>query len=61
MRFPYKIRRRRSPNGQAGRRKSTAAGGQSEYELLDTGVFDGDRYFACSPEYAKARPSKNIL
>ncbi len=27
-----------------------------EYELLDTGVFDGDRYFDVSVEYAKAAP-----
>lgn len=25
-----------------------------EYELLDTGVFDGDRYFDVEVEYAKA-------
>jgi hypothetical protein len=27
---------------------------QREYELLDTGVFDGDRYFDVVVEYAKA-------
>jgi hypothetical protein len=27
-----------------------------EYELLDTGVFDGDRYFDVEVEYAKATP-----
>jgi len=27
-----------------------------EYELLDTGVFDGDRYFDVFVEYAKASP-----
>jgi len=27
-----------------------------EYELLDTGVFDGDRYFDVEVEYAKGTP-----
>ena len=27
-----------------------------EYELLDTGVFDADRYFDVEIEYAKAAP-----
>ena len=27
-----------------------------EYELIDTGVFDGDRYFDVVVEYAKAAP-----
>lgn len=29
---------------------------QPEYELLDTGIFDGDRYFDVFVEYAKAGP-----
>jgi hypothetical protein len=33
---------------------------QSEYELLDTGIFDGDRYFDVFVEYAKAA-SEDIL
>src|SRR5262249_32693612 len=32
------------------------AGGGFEYELLDTGVFDEDRYFDIFVEYAKAAP-----
>ena len=31
-----------------------------EYELLDTGIFDDDRYFDVFVEYAKAGP-ENIL
>jgi Glycosyl hydrolase family 63 C-terminal domain len=34
-------------NGRRGR-------GEAEYELLDTGIFDGDRYFDVLVEYAKA-------
>ena len=38
-----------SPTGPAPRR-------ELEYELLDTGVFAGDRYFDVEVEYAKADP-----
>ena len=40
------------------RRRRTAAGlaTEMEYELLDTGVFDDDRYFDVEVEYAKAEP-----
>ena len=38
-------------------RPTAAAGAQElEYELLDTGVFDEDRYFDVFVEYAKASP-----
>jgi hypothetical protein len=32
-----------------------------EYELIDTGVFDGDRYFDVFVEYAKASPSDLLV
>ncbi|RUR83180.1 glucosidase [Chlorogloeopsis fritschii PCC 9212] len=32
-----------------------------EYELLDTGVFDGDRYFDIFVEYAKASPEEILI
>jgi hypothetical protein len=32
-----------------------------EYELLDTGVFDGDRYFDVFVEYAKASPEDILI
>src|SRR4051812_35981916 len=34
---------------------------ESEYELLDTGVFDGDRYFDVFVEYAKAAPEDILV
>lgn len=33
----------------------------AEYELLDTGVFDGDRYFDITVDYAKAAPDDLCL
>ncbi|HLQ46970.1 MAG TPA: glucosidase, partial [Planctomycetaceae bacterium] len=34
---------------------------QPELELLDTGVFDGDRYFDVTAEYAKAAPQDILI
>jgi len=34
---------------------------QREYELLDTGVFDGNRYFDVFAEYAKQSPDDTLL
>ena len=34
---------------------------QPEYEVLDTGAFDGDRYFDVVVEYAKAEPDDILL
>ena len=34
---------------------------QREYELLDTGVFDGDRYFDVQVEYAKGGPDDILI
>ena len=44
------------------RRRRTAAGrDELEYELLDTGVFDEDRYFDVFVEYAKAAPEDLLV
>src|SRR3954464_12354680 len=34
---------------------------QPEFELLDTGIFDDDRYFDCVIEYAKASPTDLLM
>ena len=34
---------------------------EREYELADTGVFDGDRYFDITAEYAKAAPEEILI
>ena len=46
--FPYA--RLRAEN--AGRQRN-----QPEFELMDTGIFDADRYFDIFVEYAKASPA----
>ena len=45
------------------RRRRTAQRGRHEleYELLDTGVFDDDRYFDVFVEYAKASPEDVLI
>ena len=40
---------------------AAAAGSEFEYELLDTGVFDQDRYFDVFVEYAKASPEDILI
>jgi hypothetical protein len=54
MRFLYKYPHAAFPYAdlvEENRRRGREA---SEYELIDTGVFDGDRYFDVEVEYAKA-------
>ena len=34
---------------------------EPEYELVDTGIFDGDRYFAVTVDYAKAGPEDLLM
>ncbi len=50
--FPY------SDLVETSRRRSRA---EFEYELLDTGVFDNDRYFDVLVEYAKASPEDLLI
>ena len=59
MRYLYKYPQAAYPYddlvAENGRRKATDPGAL-EYELMDTGVFDGDRYFDVTVEYAKRTP-----
>ncbi len=43
------------------RRTAAAVGREPEFELLDTGVFDDDRYFDVFVEYAKAAPDDILM
>lgn len=50
--FPYE--RLRTANGKQGKQ-------QPEFELIDTGCFDDDRYFDVTTEYAKASPTDILM
>ncbi len=54
----YKYPQREFPYARAGRGEPPARkASKPEFELLDTGIFDDDRYFDVFVEYAKARPT----
>jgi hypothetical protein len=57
MKYLYKYPQRAFPYQQLleGSRRRTASDG--EYELIDTGIFDDDRYWDVFVEYAKAGPN----
>jgi hypothetical protein len=55
MRMLYKYPQREFPYRQL-IEENRARGGEPEFELLDTGIFDGDRYFDIFIEYAKESP-----
>ena len=61
MKYLYKYPQREFPYGdlvETNRRRSRE---EFEYELLDTGVFDDDRYFDVFVEYAKAAPEDILI
>jgi len=63
LKMLYKYPQREFPYAQLleenARRK--ADGSQPEFELLDTGIFDDDRYFDVFVEYAKASPEDILM
>src|SRR5213078_3677923 len=61
MRYLYKYAQRAFPYAdlvETNRRRSRR---EFEYELIDTGVFDDDRYFDVFGEYAKATPDDILI
>src|SRR5262245_47121900 len=54
MKYLYKYPQRAFPYGDLVRTNRNRTRAEFEYELLDTGVFDDDRYFDIFIEYAKA-------
>ena len=54
MKFLYKYPQGAYPYGELLNENLKRGREQSEYELLDTGIFDEDRYFDVIVEYAKA-------
>lgn len=56
LRYLYKYPQAGFPYHELLLENRRRAGQGPEFELLDSGVFDGDRYFDVSVEYAKATP-----
>jgi hypothetical protein len=53
MRYLYKYPQQAFPYAQLADENRRRGRGEPEYELLDTGIFDADRYFDVFVEYAK--------
>jgi hypothetical protein len=56
MKWLYKYPQREYPYGRLIEENRRREGRGPEFELLDTGIFDDDRYFDVFVEYAKAAP-----
>ena len=61
MRYLYKYPQAAYPYDDLVRTNRKRGRNQSEYELIDTGVFDQDRYFDVFVEYAKASPEDILI
>jgi len=61
MKFLYKYPQAAYPYADLVDTNRRRSRGEFEYELLDTGVFDGDRYFDVFVEYAKASPEDILI
>jgi hypothetical protein len=61
MKALYKYPQAEFPYGQLVEENRRRGKDQPEFELLDTGVFDWDRYFDVVAEYAKASPQDILI
>jgi hypothetical protein len=61
MRGLYKYPQREFPYARLREENARRGRDQPEFELLDTGVFDDDRYFDVLVEYAKASPDDILI
>ena len=61
MRYLYKYPQRAYPYSDLVETNARRGKQELEYELLDTGVFDDDRYFDVFVEYAKAGPDDLLI
>ena len=61
MKFLYKYPQRAFPYEQLLAENRRRGRDEPEYELLDTGIFDDDRYFDVVIEYAKAAPDDVLI
>src|SRR5574339_868884 len=61
MKYLYKYPQAPYPYEELVKTNRARGRGEMEYELLDTGVFDDDRYFDVFVEYAKAGPDDLLV
>jgi hypothetical protein len=61
MKYLYKYPQRAFPYDDLVRTNHARTRHDFEYELLDTGIFDGNRYFDVFVEYAKAAPEDVLI
>jgi len=61
MRYLYKYPQRAFPYEDLVRTNRERSRRELEYELIDTGIFDDDRYFDVEVEYAKASPEDVLI
>ncbi len=61
MKFLYKYPQREFPYGRLVEENRRRGKGDLEFELINTGVFDDDRYFDVIVEYAKAGPEDILI
>jgi Mannosylglycerate hydrolase MGH1-like glycoside hydrolase domain len=61
LKYLYKYPQAAYPYGDLVATNSARGRGDMEYELLDTGIFDDDRYFDVVVEYAKAGPDDVLI
>ena len=61
MKYLYKYPQRAFPYADLVHENARRTRADHEYELLDTGVFDDDRYFDVLVEYAKASPTDILI
>jgi Glycosyl hydrolase family 63 C-terminal domain len=61
MKYLYKYPQAAFPYDDLVRTNKLRSRSEMEYELLDTGVFDGDRYFDVFVEYAKNAPEDVLV
>jgi hypothetical protein len=61
LKMLYKYPQLEFPYGELVRENRLRGKGRPEYELLDTGIFDDDRYFDVFVDYAKAGPEDALM
>ena len=61
MKYLYKYPHRAYPYEDLVKTNRQRSRNEQEYELLDTGIFDDDRYFDVFVEYAKAAPDDLLI